>query len=176
MRNTLIILALCVIAVALGAWLYFGHGGSAFQSSLPAPSQSTGTQTHAVSFSVIDSGMRAAAMSARKNYAIYTSAELADFWKKAHGDTSKLPLIDFSKNYVIAVFAGTEPSSGYAIKVTGVTDSDDTRSVAVAIDGPGSDCAVIEETTSPFEFVSVPVSSAENLSHTDEHLTETCVH
>lgn len=85
-----------------------------------------------------------------------------------------MPSVDFSKSYVIAVFAGTEPTGGYSISVDKITDADGVRSVSVIIDEPGAECTVVEEITSPYQFVVVPFSDNQALSHTDVRVKKDC--
>lgn len=173
MRNLLIIGGICVLAIAFGAWLYVTHPNAPIATTIVANTETpTGKD---VSFTVVDQGDQAAGMPARKNYAIYDAGTFADFWKKEHAtDGKKAPFVDFSKNYVIAVYAGTEPTGGYKIAVTKITDTANQRSVEVAITAPGGNCSVIEEQTSPYQFVVVPDSGIEALSHTDTQTTGNC--
>jgi hypothetical protein len=114
-------------------------------------------------------------MAERKNFAIYDAGVFATFWKRAHGDDgTHPPVIDFSKEYVIGVFAGTEPTGGYHIAVQKVTESGGARAVTVAIEKPGDNCSVVEEQTAPYQFVTVPFSPALALSHTDETVSKNC--
>ena len=121
-----------------------------------------------ISFSVLDQGDMAPGAKNRKNYAIYNQEELDSFWNLSHeSDTSKAPKIDFNKKYVLVVFAGTKPSTGYKIKVTKVLDMDTKRNVNIAMIVPGEGCKPKEEKTSPYQFVAVPYNTAIELSHKD---------
>jgi hypothetical protein len=174
MKNTLIIGGICLIVLAVGAWLYFHPGNSVPAPSTSGASASTQTPKETnVTFTVLGHGETAKAVTARKNYAIYDAAQFATFWNEAQGSGTP-PAVDFSKNYVIGVFAGTEPSGGYSIEVSKVTDTGGARSVSVLISAPGTNCSVIEEQTSPYQFVLVPYSKAEALSHTDEVVKKSC--
>jgi hypothetical protein len=172
MKNTLIIAGVCVVVIIAGAWLYF-HSQ---KPSIPAAQNVVGREYRkpvVVGFKVIDHGETAKAISVRKNYAIYGIADFTRFWKDAHGSGTP-PIVDFSKNYVVGVFAGTQPSSGYSIAVDRVVDADGIRSITVRITAPDESCVVIEEPTSPYQFVLVPYSDAENLSHTDVVMKKGC--
>lgn len=172
MKNLVIIGSLCVLALLVGGLIYWRNTGS-----VPAPTEEgiiAQPEEKTVAFKVLDTGENAKGMPMRKNYAIYDAGEFSSFWKKAHGENAKVPLVDFTKNYVIAVFAGAVPSGGYSISVSKITETNDARSVAVVIEEPGEDCTVIEEETHPFQFVSVPFSDVEALSHTDIHEQKSC--
>jgi hypothetical protein len=166
MKNLVIIGTLCVLALLVGGLLYWRTAGT--EQGTSAVASTRALQGEDVSFRVLGKGDDAKAMPERKNYAIYDAIEFANFWKKAHGDDGKgIPLVDFSKNYVIAVFAGTVPSGGYSISVSKVTDTGNARSVAVVIEQPGEDCNIIQEETHPYQFIVVPSRDTEALSHTD---------
>ncbi len=144
---------------------------------LSAPSRTateTATATEAkpaskgVAFAVLDSGADAPGAKSRKNYAVYTQADLADFWKIAHGDRVKVPTVDFKKQYVIVVFGG-RTNTERSISVAKVEDVGTARNVSVMItEGCGT------KETSPFEFISVPMGSETSLSHTDETKKASC--
>jgi hypothetical protein len=174
MRNLLIIGAICALALAVGGFLYWHTSLS--QASLTAAGANAGaSEGRNIPIKVLDQGENAFDMASRKNIAIYDPIAFADFWKKAHGtDGTPLPSIDFSKNYVIAVFAGTVPSSGYSIEVDKVTDEEDARSVAVLIEEPDASCRVIQEDRHPYQFVSVAFTDATALAHTDVRTKRPC--
>lgn len=170
MKNTLIIAVICVAVIAGGAWLYFHTQKAPVPTSTAA---GTEQKTTTVAFKVLDQGETAKAVTQRKNYAIYDVAGFARFWKESRGSGTP-PIVDFSKYDVIGVFAGTQPSSGYSIAVDKVLDTDGTRSVAVRITAPDESCTVVEEPTSPYQFVLVPHSDAQALSHTDIVVKKGC--
>lgn len=172
MKNLVIIGSLCVLALLIGGVVYWKSTDTALnvRGAIPTP-ENAGKE---VSFKILSTGENAKSVTVRKNYAIYDAGEFASFWKKAHGADAKVPSVDFTKNYVIAVFAGTVSSSGYSISVSKITDTESARSVAVVIEEPGEDCDVIEEQTHPFQFVSVEVTDVEALSHTDVWQKKTC--
>ncbi len=178
MKNLIVIGALCAVAILAGAWFYFASTQDAHHATSSDSTASANTDApsaQGISFKVLGVGTNAAAYPARKNYAIYDANEFANFWKKAHGnDGTPVPSVDFTKNYVVGVFAGTVSTAGYTIAVSKVTDSSSSRSIEVVIDEPGSDCSVIEEQTNPYQFVSVPFSDVTALSHTDVREKKNC--
>ncbi len=175
MKNTLIIGLICAAVLAAGILLYV-HSGEPVPPSPSTTGASANTvqpKTTNVAFKILDHGDTAKEITARKNYAIYDAAQFATFWKQAHGSGTP-PIVDFSKNYVIGVFAGTEPSNGYSIEVSKVTDTQGSRAVAVLITAPDAGCTPIEEPTSPYQFVTVSYSDSEALSHTDIVVKKNC--
>lgn len=177
MRNLLIIGGICIVVLAAGLGLYWEsmQTQKTAQSAVTASASTQQPAEKTIPFKVLDQGANAKGMPERKNYAIYDTREFATFWQQAHGNDGKpVPVVDFSKNYVIGIFAGTEPSGGYTIGVSRVTEAGTARSIAVVLQEPGDNCTVIEEQTSPYQFVSVPLSDADALAHTDAHVKTSC--
>jgi hypothetical protein len=174
MKNTIVIGVICIAVLAAGLWLYLHPNALSPKASTENASASTEQpKTTETAFKELTHGDTAKEITARKNYAIYDAAQFATFWKEAHGE-GKPPVVDFSKNYVIGVFAGTEPSNGYSIAVSKVTDTAGARAVSVLITQPDANCSVVEEPTSPYQFVTVSYSDSEALSHTDTVVKKNC--
>lgn len=180
MRDILIVLGMCVAAIGVGV-LFYVYGPAEIRempSTTPTENQgqanASGAVAEDVTVTVIDAGTNAGAASERKNIAAYDKDGLARLWSMAHAtDGTPLPTVDFSKSYVIGVFAGTKPSGGYSIEVSRVSDSGDTRTVAITLMKPGSDCITSQAITSPYEIVSVPLSNA-SLSRTENTVETSC--
>lgn len=173
MKNALIIGGLCIVLLALGAAFYF-HASSPAEGT-PATASTEAPAKAEVKFKVLGVGEHAETIVERKNYAIYDLAQYNEMWKRAHNDDgTKAPYVDFNTSYVIGVFAGRQPTAGYSIAVTRVTETGDARTVAVTIEEPGDGCNVIEEETSPYQFVVVPFSESMALAHTDVRSKKDC--
>ena len=80
------------------------------------------------------------------------------FWNDLNGHltpTPALPVIDFSRQTVIAASMGQRPSGGHAIRIEEVFE-DDQRVFAVAVEtSPGPDCFTTQIITSPVATVVV---------------------
>lgn len=179
MRDLFIIIGMCVAAIGIGTWLYFYVPITEPAVVQTTEIQSTSAQAtagvaEAVPFVEIAKGTNATGVVTRKNYAIYSADEFEKIWKQT-GSTKSLPEVDFTKNYVIAVFAGKVPSGGYSISVTDVMDTADERSVAIHLAKPGKGCLVNETLalSSPYHMVTVPLSGGK-LSHTDTESEVDC--
>lgn len=171
MKDVLLILALCVAAIAIGAWLLFidahpAAGGTASVTVATSTTPATPVVTE------LSSGVNARGVVVRKNYLVTDSDDFAQLWAMAGNASSTLPAVDFTKDEVVGVFAGNEPTGGYTITVSGVTDSD-VRTVAVTIIAPGKTCTVADSITSPYEIVALPISMLP-LTHEDTTQTEEC--
>jgi len=64
-----------------------------------------------------------------------------------------LPDVDFSKEMVIAAFAGTRNNGGYIMSISRITEYPDRIEIDLSLTQPGSDCMVTEALTQPFVFV-----------------------
>lgn len=168
MRDILIVLGMCVAAIAVGVFFYV-YGPAEMQqapvdvsvAALPEQMQESSTIAQDVTITILDAGTNAGAAPERKNVAAYDTEGFTRLWKMAHGtDGTPAPSIDFSKHYAIGVFAGTKSSGGYSIEVSGVRDSGDTRTVAITLTKPGVGCLTNQALTSPYQIVTVPISTA----------------
>ncbi|HEY0979424.1 MAG TPA: protease complex subunit PrcB family protein [Candidatus Paceibacterota bacterium] len=176
MRHILIILGICLAAIAIGAGLYF-FGPKEFQQ-VPAIGNVGASAVGAdvaedISFRVLAEGQNAA-IPERKNYAVYTEEDFAALWTRAYGEEAPaLPAVNFADSYVIGVFAGEQATGGHAIAVSRITDENAARTVAITLTRPGAGCMVSQALTSPFQFVLVPFSDRA-LARVDEVLEAPC--
>lgn len=166
MRDILIVLGMCVAAIAAGVLLYVYGPEQVREVPNPAPTEEAAANTSesvsgAVPVQVLDAGTNAGAAAQRKNIAAYDTEGFERLWQMAHtNDGAPIPSIDFSKQYAIGVFAGTKPSGGHSIEVSEVRDSGDTRTVVITLTKPGPGCVTSQAITSPYQIVLVPASVA----------------
>lgn len=143
MRDVLIISAACLIAIAVGAWLFVSGSES---------KQETGE----VRYSTLTEGPYAGALTERKNYRIKSREEFDQLWQMIYaGDGPNIPYIDFAESEVLAVFDGTHTTGGYAIEVASVEDNGSRRIIIKHI-SPGETCMTTGSITSPFALVMLP--------------------
>jgi hypothetical protein len=176
-KDTLIILGAALAAVVIGIGLYGAYSSDRelVQTTPPEETTQAPAQPQSVSFRVLDAGANAANADTRKNAAAYSKDSLAQLWSIVYGsDAPAPPQIDFSKEYVIGVFAGQQSTGGYSIAVASVTDTGNTRSVAATITKPGKNCFTTEALTNPYQIVVVPLSDATNLERKDVVVTADC--
>ena len=175
MRHLLIVLGICLAAIAVGALLYV-YGPKELQQA-PVISDDTQIlveQTDTVPFTVIAEDTYANAVAERKNYAVYDEAEFQRLWTMAYGSAAPvLPPVDFEKDYVVGVFAGEKASGGYGIRVADITDSGNARTIGIDLIRPGAGCVTSQAITRPFQFVSVPLSE-HALSRKDREVVTAC--
>ena len=171
MRDTLIIIGLALVAVVAGSFIFlYGRGSLSNTSSSAVPYGAPVAAAATVPFTELAQGAHST-VSARANYRITSQTQLAELWKMidARGQT---PVIDFAANDVIAVFAGKEPTAGYAIAVSKVEDAN-TREVTVALTSPGGSCVLAQSVTAPYQVIELPKTSLA-LTHVDQAITASC--
>ena len=181
MKDMLIILGMIIAAGVVGAYLYFYTPADLASpyvtpviatSSEPAAASAQSPAT--VSFTTLNTGTRAAQVTARKNYAAGDATGLEKLWALAFGaNATSTPAINFDKQEVIGIFAGEKPTGGYAIKVTKVEDSATERTIHIALVVPGAKCVTTQSVTSPYTIISLPLSSLP-LAHQDATSTSEC--
>lgn len=98
----------------------------------------------------------------RKNYVIKSSKEWANLWVKI-GNTKIVPVIDFNRDMIIAVFQGENSTGGYDIEIGSITEKENTIDVSVTESSPGKNCMVTQAFTSPFHIVKIQRSDKEVL-------------
>lgn len=73
-------------------------------------------------------------------------------------DTARLAAVDYSSYFVLAVFQGEEPSSGYGIEIREVRRQGDSVALAIQLQTPAPDVIVNAIMTSPYHLVQVEKS------------------
>jgi hypothetical protein len=176
MKDLLLIVGMLIIAGAIGAYLYFYTPASLHTGPYAAPSAVTSMATSSaysvVSFDTLELGTQAST-TARGYYAASDADGLAKLWAIAFGKKATVPAIDLATSQVIGVFAGMEPTGGYAIEVSKVVDSSTARTVYVTLVTPGPKCMSTEQITSPYELITLPASTLP-LAHVDATSTRDC--
>jgi PrcB C-terminal len=162
-RDTLIIGAVCVLAIAVGAWLFISEGEQVMR----------GAGNGEVMFTTIQHGTQAVGISERTNYRVKTQEELVQLWERTyHQDAPDMPMVNFDTHHILAVFDGTRSSGGYDIRVGKIVDDGQDRYVTIIHTVPGESCMVTDAITSPFEFVLVPKSMARIVREDVEEVRE----
>ncbi len=80
-----------------------------------------------------------------------TAAEWAALWK-AHAGEGQPPGVDFSRSMVVAVFAGSRPTAGYEVEITGIDKRDAEIVVTWRERRPPPDAMVAQVLTAPFHI------------------------
>lgn len=166
-RQTLIAIEVALASITIGVFFFIIGVLSDRPSSTVADMQISAIP---VSFTSLVHGTRSE-VTRRVNYFITSSVDLKQVWKMVDA-VGTPPKVDFKKNSVIAVFAGPQPTAGYAIKVSKVIDSN-TRLVSITIEKPDGGCKPKAVATMPYELVAVPATTLP-LAHEDISTTVSC--
>jgi hypothetical protein len=166
-RGTHIVTGWVLSAVVIGAFAFLSDRSGPNTSPAAADGQSPAT---VVPFTKIIRGSNST-VTTRVNYVITSVDELQKLWEMVDA-TDELPAVDFKKEVVLAVFAGEQPTTGYAISVSKVEDRD-ARTVSITLMKPDGDCMTGQSITAPYEIVAVP-ATALPFAHEDVSVTTTC--
>ncbi len=169
MRDTLVLVALALLAAVVGVLLYYSHGSQA--ASPAAADTSAGASVTEVPFTVLASGNQAN-VTARANYRITSTSQLGQLWDMISA-SAPVPSVDFATNDVVAVFAGNEPTAGYQIAVAHVQDGAE-RMVIVNVTSPDATCVLAQTKTQPFQVIELPKTELP-MAHTDIATTTSCL-
>lgn len=169
MQNKFIIIGVAVVVVVISVLVFFS-GSDNVSNSQPSLANNTTVAVTAVPFTKLVQGAHSR-IAMRANFLVTSSTQLNELWKMIDA-TSTPPAIDFKTNAVIAVFAGEQPTAGYAISVSKVGDAD-ARRVSITLTRPGSNCMTGQVRTAPYEIAVVPVTSL-SLTHEDIQIIADC--
>lgn len=70
-----------------------------------------------------------------------------------------LPAVDFSRDEVIAVFAGSQPNGCHGVEILAVADGDTDRRVTVLQSGPPPGAICTQQVVTPAHMIVLPRSS-----------------
>lgn len=68
----------------------------------------------------------------------------------------RIPVVDFTKNSLIAVFIGNRSNGGFMVLIDSITEGSKSISVNVTETTPGKNCVVTEALTRPYSIVKIP--------------------
>jgi len=104
-------------------------------------------------------------------FSLGTQEQWEKFWSRHKSGVipvPDLPEVDFTKEMVIAVVDGQEPSGGYRIEIAGIAPDLDSLTVMAKKTVPGRGCVVAAVITQPFHIV----RTAESIVSADLDLVE----
>lgn len=92
---------------------------------------------------------------------IRNDADLASAWAtiyRGNSEAPPLPAVDFTKEMVVGVAAGTEPTGGYQVVITGAREVNGGVAVNATVTKPGPSCAVTDAVTEPVDLARMPAT------------------
>lgn len=171
-RHAMGVIGVALVAFVIGGVVFFFYGeerpGALITSGLSAGVSLSGQE---VPFAELGRGVQSAIVGP-VNYHITSAKELSELWEEI-GASSTPPAIDFSRQAVIAIFAG--PEQGARVAVTKIADTA-VRTVAITIALPQGVCA--PQTGKPsiassYELYTMPATTLP-LTHTEATTTLPC--
>lgn len=106
----------------------------------------------AVPFTIVDSGTMSG-ITTRREVVIRDSGAWSALWAEHRGGTA--PSIDFSREIVVGVFQGNQPSAGYGESLVGVVATGGDYDVRHVFSSTQGSCAVATVITQPFVLARV---------------------
>jgi len=167
MRDVFIVLGAGIIVVAIGIAVLAPEDKS-MQDPVAGTVPATRTS---VSAQELAHGERSTVVR-RTNYLINSTSELSEVWNMIETDAQQ-PEVDFTRNSVVAVFAGKKPTAGHDIEVTKVEDGI-VRKVFLKLTSPGVSCLLAQSLTQPYQIIEIPKTSLA-YAHEDTAITESCL-
>jgi protease stability complex PrcB-like protein len=96
----------------------------------------------------------------------------AGFWSEL--GVGERPMVDFSRDVVVAAAAGQRPSGGYEIAVDRVTNNDGELTAEVVETVPGPNCITTGSLTQPVDVVVVPSVAPRSWSFVERREVRGC--
>jgi len=168
MRRTLIIIGLAIV-VAIAAFVLSGRGQH-LQNNPLQDVASANLSPRAVPFTKLARGTYST-VTKRVNYLITSPTELDELWQMLDAKGNK-PAVDFTRNEVIAVFAGQQQDAHHEVTVSEVQDAT-ARTISITFTNPSAKCASKKVTTAPYEVIAIPTTSLP-ITHENISTTTTC--
>jgi len=168
-RSTLIVGGIAIVVIGAGVLIFIYSNGN-----VPAVAPSAVNEGRpaavAVPFTELTRGTQSD-VKTRANYLVTSTEGLKKLWGMLDAQ-GKVPEVDFEKNSVVAVFAGENPTTGYAIEVSKIEDLL-ARTVFITLTKPDRSCFVGQTLTAPYQIVLVPVTEL-SFAHEDQTETKSC--
>ena len=115
---------------------------------------------------ILASGAYARDDSGRKAVLTTTQAAYAQRWAELIGDEEKAPTVDFEKNSVVFLLAGSRRTGGWSIEPKAVAMEGTTAVIDAAIVGPPPGGIATMALTSPWAVVAIDVRGVEQVRWT----------
>lgn len=133
------------------------HSGLYVQTQL-ATTQTQAATAQQVPWEVLAQGQQAVGFD-KPSYVLVTSQDqLTNLWYKAYGSqlqVPQVPKVDFSRETVVAAFAGQKPTGGYGLQVRGVSVENGELYVDLVSISPQAGAITTQGLTSPWVLIHV---------------------
>ena len=137
-----------------------------FSLLLQVAATESNRSTDRVSFKTIDKGIRSGIREPLETL-IRSQTEWQSLWRR-HTSTSTvpapLPVVDFDKEIVAAVFLGEKPTGGYGVEISSAEVADRSLTVFVGETSPKPGAMVTQAINQPFHIVRIETAGVETVS------------
>jgi hypothetical protein len=106
------------------------------------------------SMRVLDKGVHSNLDDARQAVA-RDAMEWKTLWQQ-HSPERPQPQVDFTREMVLGVFAGSRPTAGFGVEIVGTAEKNGTLVVQYRETRPSPDALTAQVITSPYHIVAVP--------------------
>lgn len=80
----------------------------------------------------------------------------------------RIPVVDFTKYTLVAVFIGSRNTGGYMVDIDSINDGSKLITVNVTESTPGKNCSVTEALTRPYTIVKIPKTDKKPVFNTKQ--------
>lgn len=122
-----------------------------------ASCQGSGSEVSKVTFEVIHNGSYSA-ITEKRELIINSDADYQKLMIEVYKNLDqmpRIPVVDFKKNTLVAVFMAQKTSGGYMISIDSITESSKGLTVNVIESSPGKGCTVTDALSQPYEIVKI---------------------
>lgn len=92
---------------------------------------------------------------------------MADVYKNLD-QMPRIPVVDFNKNSVVAVFIGNRSNGGFMVAIDSITEGSKNLTVNITETTPGKNCMVTDAITRPFTLVKIPKTESKPVFRTKQ--------
>ena len=156
---------ICHIPLLLLSFAVLGHLTSQKQTEGIAVMETAPTSTIQVAFQTIAKGNRSGVREFLQQVT-RNQTEWATLWQRhiaTETNPSAPPVVDFNKEFVIAIFLGEKPTGGYAVEMTFIERKDRDLVVSYKEFQPALGAMTTQALTQPFHMVRVAKNGEPNV-------------
>ncbi len=117
-----------------------------------------GSEKEKIAFEIVHDGTYSA-IQEKRELVINTNDEYQKLMQDVYKNMDqmpRIPVVDFTKNTLIAVFVGTRSTAGYLVSIDSISESSKNLNVEVLETTPGKNCMTSDVITAPYTIVKVP--------------------
>ncbi len=129
----------------------------------PAPSPQISGSSTSVAFELLVDGDTKASVPSHRQDFINSTSQWQAYWREVHSGLATLPPlipVDFNRSDVVAVSLGEHATTGFGLKITGVSTGSAGTTVDLTESSPTITCSVAQAITNRYVIVRTPKLAA----------------